>query len=115
MEIVIKEACTVTGEAIAEHVAVGQTVEVSKDEATTLTRMGRALYLNKADDPSKGAFTASKEDVTALTKQGKAILAAEATRASPPDSQASIIAAAVTAALAAAGLKPAIAVPAPAA
>ncbi len=107
MKLIILQACLIAGEAISSHAAVAETVDVSKDDAATLTRMGRAMYLEKSDDPTKGLLTASKEDVANLNKQAKAIAAAEEVKASPPDSQAAIIAAAVTAALAAAGIKPA--------
>lgn len=46
--------------------AVGETVDVTKDTAATLTKNDRALYVNRKDDPSKeGRHTASEAELKA--------------------------------------------------
>lgn len=63
---------------------LAETVEPNKDTALELARMGRTLYVNKADDPTKGQLTASEPmlkaaaaTVAARDKADKADKAAE--------------------------------------
>ena len=62
MKIMIIEACLVAGESVGEHAEPGEERDVTKDDASVLTRMGRAMYLDKSDDLTKGLLTASAED-----------------------------------------------------
>lgn len=49
-----------------QHATSGDIVEPTKEVARKLTEYGRALYVNKADDPTKaGLYTATKEMVEA--------------------------------------------------
>lgn len=74
MKLLIKEACTLAGPERSTHADVGDEVEVhSKDEALLLARLGRALYLDRADDPTKGTFTATAEDKAVLQKRVAAL------------------------------------------
>jgi hypothetical protein len=87
-KLLIMAACLIAGETIGIPVAVGDTVDVPKDDALYLVRAGRALYLDKADDPTKGLHTATAEDKQRAKDQAKAIAAAaEATAKAnnPPD------------------------------
>jgi hypothetical protein len=43
------------------HEDAGNEVEVNIDTAATLAKIGRALYVRKEDDPTKGQHTASAE------------------------------------------------------
>lgn len=61
--------------------AVGDVVDVPKDAAIKLSATGRALYLDKKDDPTRDSrYTASKEMVKAAQElaAAKAKAAAEA-------------------------------------
>ena len=61
---------------------VGETVDVTKDGALELAKYGRALYINKADDPTKTKqFSASPEMVRAIDAAGKAKKSDEAAEA----------------------------------
>jgi hypothetical protein len=74
MKLLIKEACTLAGPERSTHADVGDEVELhSKDEALLLARMGRALYLERSDDPTKGSFTATAEDKAVLKKRVAAL------------------------------------------
>lgn len=75
-KLLIMAACLIAGETIGTPVAVGDTVDVPKDDAAYLARSGRALYLDKSDDPTKGQFTATAEDKQRAKEQAKAIAAA---------------------------------------
>jgi hypothetical protein len=55
-------------------------VDVSKDDAATLTRIGRALYVSKAEDPTKGLLTASDSDIA----RWKKVAAKPAAKEVPP-------------------------------
>lgn len=82
MKLLILAAClipTALG-ATAQHTDIGETVDVPKDDAVMLTRMGRALYLDKADDHTKGDLTATAEDRAQIKAQAKAIAEARAER-----------------------------------
>lgn len=51
----------------------GANTEVNKDTARTLTTTGRALYVNKSDDPDKlGRHTASPDMLKAAEREAKA-------------------------------------------
>lgn len=51
---------------------VGSNIEVNKDTARDLCTTGRALYVNKADDPDKsGRNTASPEMIKAAEREAK--------------------------------------------
>lgn len=43
------------------HEDAGNEVDVNVDTAATLAKVGRALYVRKEDDPTKGQHTASAE------------------------------------------------------
>lgn len=110
MKLLIIAACTIAGEAVSTHADVGEEVDVTKDEAGTLARMGRGLYLEKADDPTKGQLTATAEDKARVKKQVAAIKAERearevANQAQSPAGLAGLIAATVAQAVQAA-LKP---------
>lgn len=63
---------------------IGDVVDVPKDVASKLASNGRALYLDKKDDPSRdGRYTASKDMVQAAKElnAAKAKAAAEAAEA----------------------------------
>lgn len=83
MKLLILTACvipTALGET-GQHADVGDAVDVPKDDAVALTRMGRALYLDKADDHTKaGDLTATAEDRARVKAQAKAIAEARAER-----------------------------------
>lgn len=99
--ILITQACTVTGETVARPVEINDVVDVPKDEAATLCRLGRALYVSRDDDATKGGLTATAED-KALTKR-----AADAVRAAREQRRAAAggdLAAAVAAELARLGI-----------
>lgn len=72
IKLIVVDACSIpTEETGPQHVDAGTVVDVSKDDAATLTRIGRALYINKADDPTKGQFTASDAEVARWKKVAK--------------------------------------------
>jgi hypothetical protein len=111
MKLLILIACTIAGEEVSRHADVGDEVDVSKDEASTLTRMGRALYLEKTDDPTKGTLTATAEDKAKVKKMVAAIKAERearevANQAQSPAGLAALVAASVAQAVQAA-LQPA--------
>lgn len=82
IKLLIIAACALAGSEAATHADIGDQVELdSKDEAAALTRMGRALYLDKAQDPQKGLLTATKEDLESTKAQVKNIKAAREERA----------------------------------
>lgn len=55
------------------HNDAGEIVTVAKDTAVDLARMGRVLFIDKADDPTKaGTLTASKEMLAAAADMRKA-------------------------------------------
>ncbi len=60
MKVILKQSCLVNYEDDrgGVHVDAGEVVEVREDRARELVRMGRALYVNRDDDPTKGANTA---------------------------------------------------------
>lgn len=117
MKILIVVACAIAGEAFSSHADVGDVVDVPKDDAASLTRMGRAMYLDKSEDPTKGALTAGPEEKAAVKRAAAAHndMLKEREAAAAVNSPAGIsalmvqaVATAVTAALSAAGVaKPA--------
>lgn len=72
-KLLIIAACLIAGETIARHADVGEEVDVPKDDALSLCRQGRALYLDKSEDPTKGTLTADSEKKSQVKKQAKAI------------------------------------------
>jgi hypothetical protein len=70
IKLIITEPCSLpTEDAGPQHTEPGTVVDVSKDDAATLTRIGRGLYLKQAtDDPTKGLLTASDNDVARWKK-----------------------------------------------
>lgn len=113
IKILIAAACQIAGEQIASHADVNDTVDVPKDEALSLCRMGRAFFVSRDDDPTKGALTATAEEKDLLKRQAKAIAAEREARAAEqaaatPGGLAAMVAAQVAAAVQAA-LKPATA------
>lgn len=102
IKILILEACFIAGEDGSVPAEVGDTPEVTKDEASLLTRIGRALYTERGDDHSKGLLTATDDVVKAAKKRAQVIkadreAAAKAAAASTPAGQADLIAAIVKA------------------
>lgn len=79
MKLLIAEACLVilVGTENTVHADVGQTVDVSKDDALYLTRAGRALYLSRDDDPTKGTLTAQEDDKRRVSKTAAAVKEAQ--------------------------------------
>lgn len=74
MKIIIREACAVPGdEGRTRHADVAETVDAPKDDALLLCRMGRAYFVDKADDPTKGTLTAGAEEKSSLKKQADMI------------------------------------------
>lgn len=64
------------------HCEAGEVVDVPKATAIDLARMGRTLFVDKADDPDKnGRHTASKE----MLKAASDMRAARAKAAAAPD------------------------------
>lgn len=111
IKILIAVACQIPGEQTASHADVGDTAEVPKDDALLLCRMGRAFYLDKSDDPTKGTLTAGKDEQDSIKRQAKAIAAERDKRTTEqatatPAGMAAMVAAQVAAAVQAA-LKPA--------
>lgn len=111
IKLLILQACQVLADEGTRHADVAETVDTTKDEAAQLTRMGRAMYLDKGDDPTKGSLTASKDDVDSAKRHAKTIAAEREQRvaseqASTPGGLAALVAAQVAAAVQAA-LKPA--------
>jgi hypothetical protein len=109
MKLLILAACLIPAalSATAQHADVGEVVDVTKDDAAALTRMGRALYLDKADDHTKGALTATDDDKRKVKAQAKAIAEARedrdrATQVQSPTGMAELIAATVASAVQAA-------------
>ena len=85
MKILILAACLVNmgDDKGGQHTDEGEIVDPPKDVANKLVSYGRALYINKADDPDKaGANTASKDLIQAAyaskTAKEKAAKAAAA-------------------------------------
>lgn len=113
MKLLLIAACAIAGETVVEHADLGDVIDVSKDEAASLTRMGRALYLEKSDDPTKGTLTADADAKEKAKKQAAAIKAeakarAEAAELQSPAGMAALVAASVAQAVQAA-LQPAAA------
>jgi hypothetical protein len=76
MKLLITEACTIAGPEQSQHADVGDVVDVhSKDEALLLVRMGRARYLERNDDPTKGTLTATADDKAIVAQRVEAIQA----------------------------------------
>lgn len=75
MKLLIIEACLVNygdDRGGVDH-AAGDVVDVPKATAATLATNGRALYINKTDDPDKaGRFTASKDMLKAAEAMWRA-------------------------------------------
>lgn len=112
VKIIIAEACAVPTEDGPQHLDVNETVDVDKDTARELAKLGRALYLDKFDDPSKGTYTATADDKAKLKKLAASIDAEREARAvaaavTTPAGLAALVAQQVQAALAAAAPKPA--------
>lgn len=74
MKLLIIESCLVkSANGIGEHVNAGQvSPEIDGDQAHSLVRFGRGLYVSKADDPTKGAMTASAELLKSAEAAAKA-------------------------------------------
>lgn len=113
IKLLIAQACLIAGDEVGRHADVGETVEVAtKEEALLLTRAhGRAFYLDKADDPTKGTLTASPEDKDRIKREVKQLAAVAEQRAAEaqmqsPGGMAAMVAAAVASAVQAALQKP---------
>jgi hypothetical protein len=69
IKLIITEPCSLpTEDAGPQHTDPGTVVDVSKDDAATLTRIGRGLYISKADDPTKGLLTATDAETARWKK-----------------------------------------------
>lgn len=69
MKVMLLEACVVNlrDDRGGQHFVQGAEVDVPKDEAVSLVRMGRAKFMSKEDDFDKsGANTMSKEEMAKL-------------------------------------------------
>ena len=109
-KILIAEACQLAGEEVSTHADIGESHDVSKDDALLLTRMGRAFYVDKADDPTKGRLTAAEDDKARIKRQAAALKASrearvEAEQVVTPQGIAALVAKAVADALAAQSAK----------
>jgi hypothetical protein len=95
------------------HAEVGETIEIdSKDDALQLARGGRAYFVDKLQDPTKGLLTAGKEETDSVKLHAKQIAAERKQRAedaamATPGGMAALVAQQVAAAVAAALAKPA--------
>lgn len=69
IKLLVLAACFVPSDAGPVAVEPGDTVDVSKDEASSLARMGRALYISREDDPTKGTLTATADDKARVAKK----------------------------------------------
>ena len=104
-KVLILQPCTVPGDEIARHADVNEVVDVPKDDALTLARLGRARFVSRDDDPAKGDLTATADDKDLAKRTAAAIraerdAAAKSAAASTAPGLADQIAAAVAAALA---------------
>ena len=112
MKIIIREACTVPGdEGRTRHADVNETVDASKDDAVLLCRKGRAYFIDKGDDPTKGTLTAGAEEKASLKNQAAAIVRDRQEReaqasAQTPVGMATLVAVEVAKAIAAASAAP---------
>lgn len=77
MKILIAEACTIAGETVSRHADVGETADVSKDDALQLARMGRGFLLTRDDAPKGLESLVATDDDKALIKRRAAGLKAE--------------------------------------
>lgn len=69
----------------AQHQDVGDIVDVTKDTAEKLANTDRALYVVKADDPTKEKrYTATREMIKAAEDMAKEKAAAAKESANPP-------------------------------
>ena len=117
IKMLIKEACLVpaAGGPTGKPAEVAETVEIDgKDDALQLARSGRAYFLDKANDPTKGLLTATKEEVEQVRDHAKAIAASRKEREverqmQSPAGQAAFMAGEIAKAVAAALGKPAAA------
>lgn len=105
-KILITEACTITGETVARHADINETVDVGVDEARTLARLGRAFYVSRDDDPTKGQLTATAEIIAVAKKRAALIKSDREAASKPAASVAEMVAAAVAAELARRGVAP---------
>jgi hypothetical protein len=89
MKLLILEACAIAavGAEASSHADVGDVVDVPKDDAVSLARMGRAMFLDKADDPTKGLLTATDADRTQVKRRAAAIEKERAARAATAAAQ----------------------------
>lgn len=86
-ELLIIEACVVSyaDDKGGIHQDAGDKVNVNKETALALTRAGRALYTNKADDADKhGRYTASKDMLKAAEDLAKSKAAPVKQPPTPP-------------------------------
>jgi hypothetical protein len=100
VKILIIVACAIAASEGLAHSDIGDEVAVTKEDAGTLTRNGRALYLDKANDPTKGLLTADVDQKKKIKDQVKAIAAVTEAKAaaalqSSPQGLGALIAAAI--------------------
>lgn len=110
IKMLIKEACLVPAadQPTGQPAEVAETVEIdTKEDALMLARAGRAFYLDKSNDPTKGLLTATKEEIDQVKDHAKAIAASRKERdierqLQSPTGQAAFMAAEIAKAVAAA-------------
>jgi hypothetical protein len=72
IKLIITEPCSIPADDSGpQHIDPGTVVDVSKEDAVTLTRIGRGMYVSKADDPTKGLLTASDTELARWKKVAK--------------------------------------------
>ncbi|WP_428421960.1 hypothetical protein [Methylibium sp.] len=113
MKFLIAEACTIAGEQVSRHAEVNEEVDIPKDDALLLARMGRGYLLNKEDAPKgQESLVATSDDRAQIKKRAAGIKAerearAEAEQLQTPTGLAALVAASVAQAVQGA-LQPAV-------
>ncbi len=106
IKLLILAACGIpVDDGFVQHADINDTVTVPDEDAHALARMGRAYYVDRDADPTKGALTATDADKQRLKAHAKAIVAqheaaAVAAKLNSPAGLAEAIAAAVAAGVA---------------
>lgn len=76
-KIILTDDCQIPGDGpTCAHGALGERHDLGKEDASAIVRCGRALYLGKSDDPTKGQYTAGADDLKRIEAQSKARAAA---------------------------------------
>lgn len=81
-KVIIAQPCVIVPPgAAAQHADIGETHDLDKNDAHFLARLGRAFYLERDADPTKGALTATAEDKTRIKRLAAEAAAESAARA----------------------------------